>query len=76
MPNLPVVTAKQVVAILKRNGFEESRQSGSHLRLVHDDGRAVTVAMHTGDIKRATLRMIITQSELGIAAFIKGTGKK
>lgn len=69
MPPLPVLTARKVVAILKRHGFEESRQSGSHLRLVHPDGRAVTVAMHTGDIKRATLRMMINQSGLGIEAF-------
>lgn len=75
MPPLPVLTAKQVVAILKRHGFEESRQSGSHLRLVHPDGRAVTVAMHTGDIKRKTLAMIITQSRLGIDAFTKRRGK-
>ena len=70
MPPVPVLTAKQVVAVLKRHGFAESRQSGSHLRMVHADGRAVTVAMHAGDIKRSTLRMIITQSELEVSAFI------
>ncbi|MEO6866497.1 MAG: type II toxin-antitoxin system HicA family toxin [Gaiellales bacterium] len=73
---MPILTAKQVVAILRKHDFEESRQSGSHLRLVHKDGRAVTVPMHTGDIRRSTLRMIITQSELGIASFTKGKGKK
>jgi predicted RNA binding protein YcfA (HicA-like mRNA interferase family) len=75
MPPVPIRTAQQVVSILKKHGFEESRQSGSHLRLVHEDGRAVTVPMHTGDIRRSTLRMIITQSELGIAAFTRGKRK-
>ena len=69
MPPAPVLTARRVLAVLKRHGFVESRQSGSHLRLVHPDGRAVTVPMHSGDIKRATMRMIIQQSGLGTEAF-------
>lgn len=71
MPPVPVLTARQVVAALKRHGFVESRQSGSHMRLVHPDGRGVTVPMHAGDIKRSTMRMIIGQSGLPAEAFTR-----
>lgn len=36
----------QVAAFLRKQGFIEQRQAGSHLRFRHPDGRAVTVPMH------------------------------
>jgi len=35
--------AKEVLRKLKRAGFEERRQSGSHLVLRHEDGRQTRV---------------------------------
>ena len=49
---------------LKRAGFEESRQSGSHLVLRHEDGRQTYLPMHTGDLPMGTFRSILKQAGL------------
>jgi predicted RNA binding protein YcfA (HicA-like mRNA interferase family) len=69
---LPSLKAKDVVRALERAGFSVSRTSGSHCRLVHavDPARKVTVPIHGGDLKRGTLRAIISQAGLTVAEFI------
>ena len=57
-------TPREVLAKLKRAGFEEVRQTGSHLFLRHADGRLTFVAMHRGDIPQGTLRKILKQAHL------------
>jgi len=56
--------AKEVLRKLKRAGFEERRQSGSHLVLRHEDGRQTYLPMHTGDVPAGTFRSILKQAEL------------
>lgn len=53
-PRVPQITARELVAFLKRQGFVEERQSGSHLTLRHSERRlSVTVPLHGGcDIGR------------------------
>jgi predicted RNA binding protein YcfA (HicA-like mRNA interferase family) len=57
-------TAREVVAKLRRAGFEQVRQSGSHLFLRNPDGRLTFVAMHRGDIPQGTFRKILKQARL------------
>lgn len=48
--NLRSTTATEFVAALRRDGFYFVRQTGSHQRYRHADGRRVTVAPHgSGD---------------------------
>ncbi|MFZ2362579.1 MAG: type II toxin-antitoxin system HicA family toxin [Anaerolineae bacterium] len=55
----PVLTAKQVIAILENLGFVEVRQRGAHKQFRHPDGRATTVPVHGGrDISPILLRQI------------------
>ena len=71
MSTLPVLSPRQVVAALKKAGFEERRQRGSHLFLWHAKREAVaTVPMHTGDLPRGTLRAIIRQAGLTDGEFL------
>ena len=42
------LTARELIAALKRDGFSFVRQTGSHQRYAHTDGRRVTVAPHGG----------------------------
>ena len=56
--------AKEVLRKLKRAGFEERRQSGSHLVLRHEDGRQTYLPMHTGDVPAGTSRSILKQAGL------------
>jgi predicted RNA binding protein YcfA (HicA-like mRNA interferase family) len=56
--------AREVLARLKRAGFVEVRQSGSHVFLRHSDGRMTFVAMHRGDVPTGTFRKILKQAGL------------
>jgi predicted RNA binding protein YcfA (HicA-like mRNA interferase family) len=61
-PRLPSVSARDLVRALERAGFERQRQKGSHLTLRHPlTKRTTVVPMHTGDLKRPLLKMIIAQ---------------
>jgi predicted RNA binding protein YcfA (HicA-like mRNA interferase family) len=42
------LTAREMIAALKPDGFDFVRQTGSHQRYRHPDGRRVTVAPHGG----------------------------
>jgi predicted RNA binding protein YcfA (HicA-like mRNA interferase family) len=42
------LTARDLIAALKHDGFFFVRQTGSHQRYRHADGRRVTVAPHAG----------------------------
>jgi predicted RNA binding protein YcfA (HicA-like mRNA interferase family) len=67
---LPQVTAVQVVRALKKAGWYEVRQSGSHLRLRHDERpEDLTVAMHAGDVPIGTIRAILRQARLTATEF-------
>jgi len=55
MPKLPVLSARNLIRALKKMGFEEVRQSGSHIVLKHADGRIAIVPNHK-EIKKGTLR--------------------
>ena len=55
------ITGRELKAALIRDGFQFIRQSGSHQRYKHPDGRRVTVATHArGDtFTIKTLRSMI-----------------
>ena len=57
-------TPREVIAKLKKAGFVEVRQTGSHLFLQHPDGRLTFVAMHRGDIPSGTLHKILKQANI------------
>jgi predicted RNA binding protein YcfA (HicA-like mRNA interferase family) len=69
---LPTVSAREAIRALERAGFVATRTSGSHCRLVHasDPARKVTIPIHSGDLKRGTLRAIGAQAGLTVAEFI------
>jgi len=46
MTRLPRITGRQLIARLKRQGFEVVRVRGSHYLLKHPDGRTTVVPVH------------------------------
>lgn len=49
MPKLSPIRARKLIAILKKLGFEEVHQKGSHVRMRHLDGRRTSVPVHSGE---------------------------
>lgn len=73
MSRLPSLTARKVIRALKRGGFVEDRQKGSHLILIQPEMKARTVVpVHPGrTIKEPLLRAILRDANLSIDEFIK-----
>ena len=60
MAKLPLLSANEVVKILKKIGFELKRQRGSHMFFAHLDGRTTIIPNHPGEkIDRGLLNKII-----------------
>ena len=63
MPKLPVLSGKELIKILRKLGFEELRQKGSHVSLqkVTADKTYRTVVPLHSDLAKGTLRDILNQ---------------
>lgn len=59
------MTAKEVIKLLEKNGWNEIAQVGSHKQFKHPEKTGkVTVSMHKGDIPKGTLNSILKQAGL------------
>lgn len=60
MPKLSPIRGKELIGILKKQGFIDVRQKGSHVRLEHPDGRKTSVPVHAGEsVGKGLLRKIL-----------------
>ncbi len=58
-PKFPVLTSREIIAVLKKHGFVLDRQSGSHAVFIHPDGRRTTVPIHgKRDLGKGLLRIL------------------
>lgn len=73
MQKLPALTGVQLVKALKRAGFIEDRQKGSHLILIHPVSNVrIVIPVHAGKtIKKPLLRAIIKDSQLTTEKFLR-----
>jgi len=56
---------RELLKVLKNDGWVEKFQKGSHLQMEHPDKKGkVTVPIHGGDIKPGTLNSILKQAGL------------
>lgn len=66
-PKLPRVTSAELVRALRRAGWEEVRQTGSHLHMAHPNrpGQIITVAVHAGRlVPLGTVKAILDRAGL------------
>ena len=71
MTRLPRLSGEQIVKILERMGFEQSRQRGSHVTLKKETPEGAlgcVVPMHK-EVAVGTLRSILRQAHLTIEEF-------
>ena len=72
MPKVPRdVKPKELVKALSRLGFVEKGQSGSHLKMVHPDGRWTTIPVHSKPVPTGTLRAILRQADISIESLLE-----
>ena len=72
-PRLAAMTAADTIKKLKKVGFSEWRQKGSHLTMYREsDQKALTVPIHfKKDLPVGTLRTIIREAGLTLEEFLK-----
>lgn len=57
--------AKELLKLLKNDGWEVKTQRGSHIQLIHPLKKGkVTLPYHSGDIKKFILNSILKQAGL------------
>jgi predicted RNA binding protein YcfA (HicA-like mRNA interferase family) len=72
MPKSPRLTGQQVIANLRKAGFEVLRIKGSHYFMSHPDGRRTVVPVHRGEIIGPGLMLkIIRDCEMERDEFMK-----
>lgn len=68
----PIVTSREMVRVLKKAGFIEKRQTGSHLILFNPESKKVTtVPIHAKTLGKGLTHTIIEQSGLNLDEFIE-----
>jgi len=69
---LPRISGREVVSALRKIGYEQDRQKGSHivLRQTSYSHRRIVVPNHR-EVSKGTLRAIIRQAGLTVQEFIE-----
>jgi predicted RNA binding protein YcfA (HicA-like mRNA interferase family) len=72
MPRLPRLRGREVIAALRRAGFEVLRIKGSHHFIRHSDGRRTVVPVHAGEtIGPGLLSKILKDIEIDADEFAR-----
>lgn len=73
MSKFPIVTAKKLIKVLKKKGFQEDRQAGSHLILVHPiTDKTISVPVHPGKtLGRGITLGILKDAEISREEFLR-----
>jgi predicted RNA binding protein YcfA (HicA-like mRNA interferase family) len=67
--SLPLLSGRQVISALQRLGFIESHRKGSHVKLIHADGRRIVIPFHD-EVDRNTLRVALRNATVEIDDFL------
>lgn len=68
MTKLPILSGREIVKVLSKIGYFEIRQRGSHIRLVCDKRKPVTVPNYKS-VDRSLLIKILRDAELSPEEF-------
>ncbi|MFA4815362.1 MAG: type II toxin-antitoxin system HicA family toxin [Candidatus Gracilibacteria bacterium] len=73
MPKLPVLSGKQLLKLLQKNGFIVVRQKGSHVFVENEDGELTTVIPVHGneDLGKGILKAILNDLELSVDELVE-----
>lgn len=66
MPKIPVLSDKEMISLLEKNGFVFSRQGGSH-KIFHKKGfPPISVPYHGKDLKKGLTARILKDAGIDI----------
>lgn len=66
-PRLPVITADELINLLKRNGFVKIGQKGSHVKMRSPENITIIIPNHSGkNIKPGLLLSILNRAGIDI----------
>jgi predicted RNA binding protein YcfA (HicA-like mRNA interferase family) len=71
MPKLPQIKPLKLLKFFQKQGFIITRQTGSHARLVHPNGKKITIAIHNKPIAHGTFHSILNQAGMNRDEFLR-----
>ena len=71
MPQLPVVSGRDAVRALAKDGWQMARQKGSHMILVKEGHIATLSVPDHREVAKGTLRSLIRSSGLSVDEFLE-----
>ena len=66
---LPLLSGKQVLTTLGRMGFVEVHRKGSHVKMLHPDGRKIVFPYHA-EVDRYTLKGALRDADIELDEFL------
>jgi predicted RNA binding protein YcfA (HicA-like mRNA interferase family) len=66
---LPLLSGRQVYITLERLGFIEIHRKGSHVKMLHSDGRKIVFPYHS-EVDRFTLKGALRDADIDINEFL------
>lgn len=67
---IPLLSGREVLAVLNRMGFREIHRKGSHVKMNHLDGRKIVFPFHD-EVDKYTLKGALKDAEIDIEEFLK-----
>lgn len=71
MPQLPLMSGREVVRVFEKLGWQNVRQRASHIILVKEGARATLSVPDHKEIARGTLRSLVRAAGLTVDEFIR-----
>ena len=66
---IPLLSGREVLAVLKLMGFREIHRKGSHVKMNHLDGRKIVFPFHD-EVDKYTLKGALKDAEIDIEEFL------
>ncbi len=75
MPEVPLLSSREVVRVFEQFGWRKVRQRGSHIVLVKEGSYTTLSVPDYKEVARGTLRSLIRLSGLTVSEFIDAVKK-
>jgi len=67
---MPLLSGREVLAVLNRLGFVEVHRKGSHVKMKHSDGKTIVFPFHD-EVDRYTLKGALRDAGVNVEDFLR-----